>query len=127
MSAATIGDATALARLAAAALDADALARGVSIRAAALLARQALEAAVDLRLAALAGVEADGSTRARLLALTHLDPDAGTEASQLWWSLTRACHQHHYELRPTRAEVGSMVDRAVAWIVRDEAVPEGVG
>lgn len=109
----TAAMAAALAGMARSALDAPGLAGGLSLRAAAFVARQALEAAIEAEVGA-----PEASMRAQLLCLVDDDPERGGEASQLWWALTRACHQHAYELRPTRAEVGALVGRAAAWIDR---------
>lgn len=86
----------------------DAATAGVWPRAAALLARQALEQAM-------AGLwsgrpEADGlaqsSMRSQLLCLTaYLDPDVATRAAYLSAALSRACHYHPYELAPTAPEL----------------------
>ncbi len=108
--------ASALAKLSGSALASSSLPGGLGTRAAALLARQALEAAVEAELHADLGADPGGSMRARLLTLVHLDPTRGGEASHLWWSLTRACHQHQYELSPTAREVRGLVDRVVAWV-----------
>ncbi len=85
-------------------------ARGVAVgvwpRAAALLARQALEGALDgFWQRRDLGLD-DTSTHAQLLCLpTYLGAAPAREASWTWWSLTRACHHHPYELPPTSAEL----------------------
>jgi hypothetical protein len=85
----------------------DAATAGLWPRATALLVRQALESALDdfWRMRA-AGVERC-SMRAQLLCLAHyLDDDELAEsASYAWAGLSRACHQHPYELPPTSAEL----------------------
>jgi hypothetical protein len=72
-------------------------------RMAALLARQALEQAVDV----LCGPEMRRATmRSRLLYLRVLvGPQTADRASIAWSGLSQACHQHAYELTPTRGEV----------------------
>lgn len=86
----------------------DAATAGVWPRAAALLARQALEAAM----AALWGARpqaaglAGSPMRSQLLCLTaFLDRDTATRAAYLFAALSRACHYHPYELAPTAAEL----------------------
>ncbi len=111
-----MADAAGLAKLSGGALDAPALPGGLGTRSAALLARQALEMGIGAALTAAVGEDPGGSGRARLLVLCHLDPQRGQEASLLWAQLSRACHQHPYELHPTRREVRALVDRAAAWI-----------
>lgn len=87
-------------------------------RAAALLARQALETAIDERCAA--EHEALGSCtshRAQLLCLGRLgDPTLAREAAHVWSALSRACHYHAYELPPTAGELETwftIVDRLI--------------
>lgn len=85
----------------------DAATAGLWPRATALLARQALEAALDdfWRVRA-PGVEAC-STKAQLLCLPHYlgDEALAEEVSYAWAGLSRACHQHPYELPPTSTEL----------------------
>lgn len=86
---------------------ADPTTAGLWPRASALLARQALEAAVhrlwehrrlDLQ---------DCSMRVQLICLrTYLgDADLAARAGHAWSALSRACHHHPYELAPTAAEL----------------------
>lgn len=97
------------------------LAAGVWPRAAAVLARQALE----LSLAALwaqRGLDMAGaSARAQLLCLDEYlsDPHVVADARFAWWALSRACHHHPYELAPTVAEIEgwlSSVEKVVSVI-----------
>jgi hypothetical protein len=86
----------------------DAATVGVWPRAAALLARQALELALaGLWAARPAGAGLDHSSmRSQLLCLTaYLDGDAATRAAYLYAALSRACHYHPYELAPTATEL----------------------
>ncbi|MFA5910373.1 MAG: hypothetical protein WC815_16445 [Vicinamibacterales bacterium] len=80
---------------------------GLWPRATALLARQALESALDdfWRVRAL-GME-QCSMKAQLLCLPHYlgDEDLAERVSYAWAGLSRACHQHPYELSPTSAEL----------------------
>jgi hypothetical protein len=81
-------------------------------RAAALLARQALEAGTDLLLAERApGAERSRSGRAKLLCLRRF---AGAEVAlpveHAWVALSHACHHHAYELPPTAGELRGWLD-----------------
>lgn len=80
---------------------------GLWPRATALLARQALESALDdfWRVRA-PGVE-QCSMKAQLLCLPHYLGDEGLaeRVSYSWAGLSGACHQHPYELPPTSAEL----------------------
>jgi hypothetical protein len=86
----------------------DAATAGVWPRAAALLARQALELALAGLWAArpaAAGLD-HSSMRSQLLCLTaYLDADTATRAAYLYAALSRACHYHLYELAPTATEL----------------------
>ncbi|MFY9806778.1 MAG: hypothetical protein WAK86_05870 [Pseudonocardiaceae bacterium] len=51
--------------------------------------------------------------RAQLLALTKVvDTDTQHRASELWQTLSRAGHHHHYELSPTAAELRTWLAEA---------------
>jgi hypothetical protein len=91
----------------------DVTSAGAWPRAAAFLARQALE----LAMAALwankpqAGGLTRSSMRSQLLCLTaYLDEDTATRISYLYAALSRACHYHSYELAPTAAELARWLD-----------------
>ncbi len=80
---------------------------GVWPRASALLARQALEGALDCLWAdTLPGMER-ASRFTQLACLGQILTDGFLVASvrSAWSSLSRACHHHHYELGPTAAEL----------------------
>ena len=86
----------------------DPMTAGIWPRATALLARQALESALDdlWRLRA-PGVELC-SARAQLLCLPfYLGGDSvlAERVSYAWAGLSRACHHHPYELPPTSVEL----------------------
>jgi hypothetical protein len=86
----------------------DAAIAGVWPRAAALLARQALEQAMADLWAGQPETDALAlsSMRSQLLCLTaYLDPDVATRAAYLSAALSRACHYHSYELAPTATEL----------------------
>ena len=91
----------------------DAGTAGVWPRAAALLARQALEQAMAglwARHSGSAGLS-DGTMRSQLLCLTaYVDEDVATRAAYLSAALSRACHYHSYELAPTAAELTSWLN-----------------
>ena len=82
---------------------------GLWPRAAALLARQALEAGLDAHWAARApGIEA-ASARAQLACLPDYlpDRDLAAEVAYTWAVLSAACHHHAYELGPTETELNA--------------------
>lgn len=81
----------------------DSATRGVWPRAAALLGRQAIEAAI-------VGLEpglAEATGRDRLLCLPEIlgDPELAGRAAWAWTALSRATHHHAYELSPTADEL----------------------
>jgi hypothetical protein len=93
----------------------DTLITGIWPRAAALLARQALEAAMaDLWASQPQATEMSSCpTRSQLLCLTaYLDPVTARRTAYLYATLSHACHYHPYELAPTAAELTSWLDQA---------------
>lgn len=101
----------------------DPVTAGIWPRATALLARQALEAALDdlWRLRA-PGVE-QCSARAQLLCLPfylHGDEELAEHVYYAWAGLSRACHQHPYELAPTSSEL-------LGWLATVEQLVARVG
>lgn len=85
---------------------------GLWQRAIAFLARQALEVAVARSLASRASGAEVCSARAQLLCLPeYISTPTALEAAVLWASLSRACHQHPYELAPTWDELSGWLDR----------------
>lgn len=86
---------------------ADVSTAGLWPRATALLARQAIDSALSelWRLRA-PGME-NCSMRAQLLCLAYYlrDEALAEQTSYAWAALSRACHQHPYELPPTFAEL----------------------
>lgn len=93
----------------------DAATAGIWPRAAALLARQALEQAMAAMWAAkpqAAGLAGSGM-RSQLLCLTaYLDSETAARAAYLTGALSHACHYHPYELAPTAAELTGWLDQA---------------
>jgi hypothetical protein len=87
---------------------ADPMTAGLWPRAAALLTRQALEAALDALWCRRApGLELC-SVRAQMLCLPsylHSDDELAERISYTWTALSRACHHHPYELSPTSSEL----------------------
>lgn len=81
-------------------------------RAAALLARQALETAVADRLAAVApGLEAcSRATQFIALRWYVAAPDLARHAHQTWAALSHACHHHAYDLPPTGGELRRLLE-----------------
>ena len=101
---------------------ADPMTAGIWPRASALLARQALEIALDdLWRLREPGVE-QCSARAQLLCLPFYlrgDEDLAEGANYAWAGLSRACHQHAYELPPTWSELSgwlATVEQLVAHV-----------
>jgi hypothetical protein len=105
-------------------------AAGVWPRAAALLARQAIETALlEFWLVRAPGLEWC-STHAQLLCLPDYvrDPEVAESASYAWTRLSRICHHHPYELLPTAAELRVLVDtarRLLGALATDEGPPPG--
>ena len=102
---------------------------GVWPRAAALLARQVLEDALDhLWLAIHPGVtRASRATQLTCLGLMITDPGLVADVRSAWASLSRACHHHHYELGPTAAELERWIrqtQRLVEALGRTPTLPE---
>jgi hypothetical protein len=96
---------------------------GVWARAAALLTRQALEAAVRAKLDAYSEGLDDAPFRAQLLCLQGVisDSDVARDANYLWAALSSATHHSGYELAPTVADLGAWVagvERVVAILER---------
>lgn len=81
----------------------------VAARGAALLGRQALEQAIEATWADRLDDDRRPSARCQLLCLSVVDPTVARRASHLWWALTRACHQHTYELTPTIDEIRELL------------------
>ena len=98
--------------------DAGALPRGTWPRAVAVLARQAVEAAVAQRLAARAPGLEQCSRATQFHCLRYVDDSADAVlAHQTWAVLSHACHHHAYDLAPTAGELRAWlddVDRVVA-------------
>jgi hypothetical protein len=92
---------------------------GLWPRAAALLGRQAIEAAMeDLWRLSAPGLE-DSSAKCQLLCLSHFlgDPDLAGRVHATWHGLTRSCHIQVYELAPTAAELEGWLE--TAWALAD--------
>lgn len=91
---------------------------GVWSRAAALLARQALEQAVTARLARRHAIAPDTAYGVQLHALLAVAPaDTARRAAYAWATLSRATHHAAYELPPTQTAlrgwlrlVGEVID-----------------
>jgi hypothetical protein len=102
---------------------------GIWPRAAALLARQALEAAIAELWASqrqAAGLSSC-TMRSQLLCLAaYLDPASASRAAYLYAALSHACHYHAYELAPTAAELTNWLDQTAQLITRLQAMPATV-
>jgi len=84
---------------------------GAWARAAAFLARQALEQQVRLRLTKRYAVHGRPSFRAQLLAARAVyDDDLAADAAYTWSALSEATHHHGYDLPPTAAELEGWMD-----------------
>ncbi len=97
---------------------------GIWPRAAALLARQALEAAMaELWAANRQTVGLSASTmRSQELCLTaYLDLGTASRAAYLLAALSHACHYHPYELAPTAAELTGWLDQATQIVTHMQA------
>ena len=87
----------------------DARTAGIWPRAAALLARQALEHGIE-EFWRSKGVALDTlATRPQLICLPRYlgNRELAGRAAHAWASLTRACHHHPYDLPPGHAELGN--------------------
>jgi hypothetical protein len=83
---------------------------GVWQRATAFLTRQALEVVVGQALDRRVPGTSVASARAQLLSLpSYVSTPVAHEAAYLWGALSRACHQHSYELAPTWDELANWV------------------
>ena len=81
-------------------------------RAVAILCRQALEGSVE-ELWRSRGVNLGwANERAQMLCLPAFlgDPDLAARAYAAWSSLSRACHQHAYDLSPTGGELAGWLE-----------------
>jgi hypothetical protein len=97
---------------------------GIWPRAAALLARQALETAMaELWAANRQAIGLSAATlRSQELCLTaYLDPSTASRAAYLLAALSRACHYHPYELPPTAAELTRRLDQAAQVVTQIQA------
>ena len=92
---------------------------GLWPRAAALLARQAIEAAMeDLWQLSAPGLE-DTTAKCQLLCLAHFlgDPNLAGRVHASWHGLSRSCHIQTYELAPTAAELEGWLE--TVWALAD--------
>lgn len=85
--------------------------RGRGARIAAILGRTALEEVVDERCAREGLDVPRAGMRVKLACLRAVAGPVAGEAAVAWWGLSRACHQHAYEVAPHRSEVAHLVGR----------------
>lgn len=86
-------------------------------RAAALLARQALELAVEALLVDRIPEVGAVSMRVQVACVGELvGPGDAHEAAWLWARLSTACHHHPYDLAPTGDELSEWIDRVGAFV-----------
>ena len=96
---------------------------GLWPRASALLARQALEAAVDrywdARNLGLSGCP----TQPQLICLSRYldDADLAGRIHQTWSALSDACHHHAYELAPTAEELAVLLEAVEEFVAKANA------
>jgi hypothetical protein len=85
---------------------------GCQARIAAFLARQALQDEVDALCAAHdPALRHPVTMRSRLTVLRFIHgADVARTAEVAWQGLNEACHHHAYELSPTAAEIGHLID-----------------
>jgi hypothetical protein len=91
---------------------------GLWPRAAALLARQALEMAVDGYWAARQIPLDSCPTLPQLICLREYlaDPELAGRLHYAWAGLTRACHHHPYELPPSAGELEGWMEAVASWV-----------
>ncbi len=82
--------------------------RGRGARVAALLTRTALEDVVDAMCRANGLDVRRASMRVKLACLRAVSADGAGDAAIAWWGLSRACHQHAYEIAPSHLEVAHL-------------------
>ena len=105
----------------------DASIAGIWPRAAALLARQALEAAMgEIWASRPQAADLSGSKiRSQVLCLrAYLDADTATRAAYLIAALSHACHYHPYELAPTAAELTGWLNQAAEVVMQMQAAAQ---
>lgn len=93
-------------------------------RAAALLARQALEAALaSFWRARVPGVESLNMRAQLNCARVYLPAATAADLSYAWHALSRATHHHPYELDPTREELNTLLvhSGAIVQVLAGEA------
>ena len=85
---------------------------GLWPRAAALLARQALEMAVRQYWGESRAAMSELPHRQQLICLVRLlkPREAAAEAGHAWAALSRACHHHPYELAPGAGELAGLFE-----------------
>jgi hypothetical protein len=90
-------------------------------RAAALLARQALEQGLDDLWGAVSPRVREASRHAQLLCLGEFirDEELVSGARYAWHGLSRACHHQVYELSPTEAELSTWLDAVDRLLAHD--------
>lgn len=98
---------------------------GVWPRAAALLARQALEDALDRLWTVVHPAMKQSSRRTQMICLGMLLKDEAliADVRAVWSSLSRACHHHHYELAPTAPELEGWIQQTEHLLTALEPLP----
>lgn len=64
------------------------------------------------------------SARCQLICLHELmkDRELANVADHAWWSLSRACHYHPYELAPTAGELRQWINSVGSFVQRADAI-----
>ena len=91
---------------------------GLWPRAAAVLARQALETQVTIVLTKwIPGIEnANARTKLICLQARMQDRELAERVNHAWWALTTACHHRSYELAPTAVELEKWIQDVEALV-----------
>ena len=97
--------------------------RGLWPRAAALLARQALEGALDdYWQARRLPIGREVSRRAQFICLREYarahEKELAARLHHAWTALSQACHHHGYELAPTAGELQGWMEVVGDWLAR---------
>lgn len=85
--------------------------RSRDVRTAAVLGRTVLETAIEQLCRAHAIEVGRASMRVKLICLGAVgDPQVHATAASAWWMLSRACHQHSYEIEPHFTEIRTALE-----------------
>ncbi len=100
--------------------------RSQAARAAAVLARQALEDTVRGLSSGWGITDPRVNMRSKLVSLRVLGEVTVAElVATAWWGLSSACHHHAYDLTPTSAEIQHLIDQVARLIELTTDNPKG--